>query len=365
MSSNNVQLEVSKVTATANLNELQDGTNLGSQYKAPNDKVVHTESMAFREETTGFAWASDSPEFHSIEPAKSPAIYAKTLESTLRQGLNAIKNDTQSVNSVFPVEFLPNRTDVPTPIIRHLFNDRTVVTATSGDWTKPQKATAMAGSEIMTEPANKAILLSYSIPLYDFKVESGFTHATLVGDMTNIIDNILKDINSKVAGQLADSKLVRKVDGGKLEGKLFDKGQDILDAITEATDSALGSEVNEYGLVIHEDLVKALVSVARRSGFGGEDGLEEMLGTDYCSYNGEDKGVFLMPKAFTGLSFAPPKVDNEWFTTILTRDTDRQAFVLEVIAKMYILNEASTQIKDGVHKADAILPVVTNITFTK
>ena len=58
------------------------------------------------------------------------------------------------------------------------------------------------------EPANKAILLSYSIPLYDFKVESGFTHATLVGDMNNIVDNILKDINAKVASQLADSKLV-------------------------------------------------------------------------------------------------------------------------------------------------------------
>ncbi|HDW3265988.1 TPA: hypothetical protein RMM65_002955 [Enterobacter ludwigii] len=93
--------------------------------------------------------------------------------------------------------------------------------------------------------------------------------------------------------------------------------------------------------------------------------IEEMLGTDFCSYNGEDKGVFLMPKAFTGLSFAPPKVDGEWFTTILTRDTDRQAFVLEIIGKLYILNEATTEIKDGIRKDAAVLPVVTNITFTK
>ncbi|WP_329486605.1 hypothetical protein [Citrobacter freundii] len=353
--SNNIQ-----INAATDLNKPVD-----EQFRAPNDKIVHSESMTFREEISSFAWASDSPEFNSIKAAKSPVVYAKTLESSLRIGLNGIKSDVESVNSVFPVKFLPNRTDVPTPIVRHLFNDRGAVVATNGDWSKPKKAVAMAGSEIFVEPANKAILLSYSIPLYDFKVESGFTHATLIGDMNNIVDNILKDINAKVASQLADSKLVRKVDGGKLEGKLFDKGQDVLDAITQATDSALGANVEDYGLVIHEDLVKALASVARRSGFGGEDGIEEMLGTDFCSYNGEDKGVFLMPKAFTGLSFAPPKVDGEWFTTILTRDTDRQAFVLEVIGKLYILNEATTEIKDGIRKDAAVLPVVTNITFTK
>lgn len=61
-----------------------------------------------------------------------------------------------------------------------------------------------------------------------------------------------------------------------------------------------------------------LSRLAAKQGFGGEDAIVDMLGTDIAYYNGEDRGVFMMAKRFTALSFGCFRHDGENITVVLS-----------------------------------------------
>lgn len=67
--------------------------------------------------------------------------------------LNGVLKDAQE-NIPFPVELLPTRNSLPTPIIAHTLADRSVVVPVRGG-TAPAVVTAAAGSEITVEPIEK------------------------------------------------------------------------------------------------------------------------------------------------------------------------------------------------------------------
>lgn len=91
----------------------------------------------------------------------------------------------------------------------------------------------------------------------------------------------------------------------------------------------------------------------------------DMLGTDIAYYNGEDKGVFMLAKRFTALSFGCFRHDGENITVVLSRDGNTQSHDLEILGKVFVVAEAATTVKMGTGSAAAVLPVVKRLSFTK
>ncbi|EEW5989882.1 TPA: hypothetical protein L6701_000618 [Escherichia coli] len=292
-----------------------------------------------------------------------PQVYALELAKLVKTMLNGVLKDAQE-NIPFPVELLPSRNSLPTPIIAHTLADRSVVVPVGGG-KAPVVVTAAAGSEITVEPIEKAILVSHQAKLWDSKSSTGFTVGTLQQDALNICENVVRTINAKMVDVLLTSKLLKTVDYPKLTGSLLPKAEAIVDALFESTESAYGSEVSSYGILAHESHMSALSRLAMKNGFGGEDAVKDMLGTDIAYYNGTDRGLFMLAKQFTCLSFGCLRHDGEHITVVLSRDGDSQSHDLEILGKVFVVAEAATTVKMKTGSAAAVLPVVKCLSFSK
>ncbi|MEY7271349.1 hypothetical protein [Citrobacter koseri] len=293
-----------------------------------------------------------------------PQVYALQLAKTVKAMLNGVLKSAQE-NIPFPVEVLPTRNSLPTPIIAHTLADRSVVVPVRGGGERPEAVTVPSGQEIVVEPIEQAILVSYQAKLWDQKSSTGFTQGTLQQDALNICDNVVRTINSRMVDVLESSKLLKTVAFPVLTGSLTAKADAIMDALYEHTESSFGSSVTDYGIIAHESHLKALSRLAAKQGFSGEDAIVDMLGTDIAYYNGEDKGVFMLAKRFTALSFGCFRHDGENITVVLSRDGDSQSHDLEILGKVFVVAEAATTIKMGTGSATAVLPVVKRLSFTK
>ncbi|END7441806.1 hypothetical protein ABMU06_003946, partial [Shigella flexneri] len=200
-----------------------------------------------------------------------PQVYALQLAKTVKAMLNGVLKDAQE-NIPFPVEVLPTRNSLPTPIIAHTLADRSVVVPVRGG-KRPEVVTAPSGTEITVEPIEQAILVSHQTKLWDQKSSTGFTRGTLQQDALNICDNVVRTINSKMVDVLESSKLLKTVELPALTGSLTAKADAIMDALYENTESSFGSEVSDYGIIAHESHLKALSRLAAKQGFGGEDAI--------------------------------------------------------------------------------------------
>lgn len=292
-----------------------------------------------------------------------PQVYALELAKLVKTMLNGVLKDAQE-NIPFPVELLPSRNSLPTPIIAHTLADRSVVVPVRGG-KAPAVVTAAAGSEITVEPIEKAILVSHQAKLWDSKSSTGFTVGTLQQDALNICENVVRTINAKMVDVLLTSKLLKTVDYPELTGSLLPKAEAIVDALFESTESAYGSEVSSYGILAHESHMSALSRLAMKNGFGGEDAVKDMLGTDIAYYNGTDRGLFMLAKQFTCLSFGCLRHDGEHVTVVLSRDGDSQSHDLEILGKVFVVAEAATTVKMKTGSAAAVLPVVKRLSFSK
>ncbi|WP_226950909.1 hypothetical protein [Rouxiella sp. S1S-2] len=290
-----------------------------------------------------------------------PQVYALSLAKMVKQMLNSVLTDA-TANIPFPVELLPTRNSWPTPIISHTLADRSVAVPVRGGG-KPEVVTAPSGSEITVEPIEKALLVSFQSKLWDAKVTTGYTSQTLHQDALNICENVVRSINSQMVDVLTTSKLLKSVTHTPLTGSLSDKAETIMDALFENTESSLGSQVSDYGIIAHESQLKALGRLAAKQGFGGDEAIKDMLGTDLAYYNGADRGVFMMAKGFTALSFGCLRHDGEHVSVVLSRDGDAQAHDLEVLGKVFVVAEAATSVVMGGGVKPAVLPVVKRIQF--
>lgn len=291
-----------------------------------------------------------------------PQVYAYSLAKLVKTMLNSVLREAEE-NIPFPVELLPARNSLPTPIIAHTLADRSVLVPVRGG-KPPEVVTAPAGSEITVEPIEQAIMVSHITKVWDHKTATGYTQGTLQQDAVNISESVVRTINAKMVETLESSKLLKTVTAPALSGTLTQKADAIMDALYENTESSFGSQVTDYGVIVHESHLKALSRLAAKQGFSGEDAIKDMLGTDLAYYNGEDRGVFMLAKGFTALSFGCFRHDGEHITVVLSRDGDSQSHSLEIFGKVFVVAEAATTIKMGEGVKPAVLPVVKRIKFT-
>lgn len=293
--------------------------------------------------------------------------------STIGDSTSILKNEQGDRPAVFTQERQPEvtiadqpatRNSLPTPIIAHTLADRSVVVPVRGG-KRPEVVTVPSGQEIVVEPIEQAILISEQTKLWDAKASTGFTQGTLQQDAMNICENVVRTINARMVDVLESSKLLKTVELPVLTGSLTAKADTIMDALYESTESSFGAEVSDYGIIAHESQLKALSRLAAKQGFSGEDAIVDMLGTDIAYYNGEDKGVFMLAKRFTALSFGCFRHDGENITVVLSRDGDTQSHSLEILGKVFVVAEAATTVKLDTGAATAVLPVVKRLKFTK
>lgn len=147
-----------------------------------------------------------------------PQVYALQLAKTVKAMLNGVLKDAQE-NIPFPVEVLPTRNSLPTPIIAHTLADRSVVVPVHGG-KRPEVVTVPSGQEIVVEPIEQAILISEQTKLWDAKSSTGFTQGTLQQDAMNICENVVRTINARMVDVLESSKLLKTVELPVLTGSL-------------------------------------------------------------------------------------------------------------------------------------------------
>ncbi|MCV5778221.1 hypothetical protein OFN45_28280, partial [Escherichia coli] len=109
-----------------------------------------------------------------------PQVYAFELAKLVKTMLNVVLKSAQE-NIPFPVEVLPTRNSLPTPIIAHTLADRSVVVPVRGG-KRPEVVTVPSGQEIVVEPIEQAILISEQTRRWDVRSSPGFTPGTLQQD---------------------------------------------------------------------------------------------------------------------------------------------------------------------------------------
>ncbi|MGP2686350.1 hypothetical protein [Serratia marcescens] len=323
-------------------------------YEAPQDLQVS--NLSNMNSTVVIADAGDT-----LAGANTSHDYAIALEESLRTSLNSDDNQA-AANEVFPTEWLPTKQDQPTPVQASLLEDRSAWLSLHGDWSKPEKGELLAGTEIFSLPADKALLVSHHFHVTDFAMMAGWTSAALEQHLTQIHVALQSAINSKLVDVLLTSSAMRTTEQEKPSGKPREMAEDLLDVITMSLDPSVGNEVSAYGYLVHADMYRALTRAAHRAGL--ED-VDDLLGTHVRYYGGEDRGVFALPKMFSAIAFSPLDKDGEWFSVKRTRIPQRQAWSFEILARAYVMTEATAKVKDGEHMAtvDAKFPIVTRIKW--
>lgn len=294
----------------------------------------------------------------------------------LEESLNATFNDgefQQVVNEhVFPSEFRPFGTE-PTPIRAHLLENRTVRFKKDGKFdplTDAPTAEAVKGSSVMVTPVldkstNKSgLLVSASTVVSDFDMMGGWTHGSLSQSVNNMIDQFNRKTFAAIAEVLADTADLQTIEYTKLSGKPQDQAEDVLDALALNLPTHLGSSLDRFALMVPVKLEAVLERAAQKA---GHEDLSELLGCTVCPYDGEDTGVYLLPKGFASISFRSTQ-EGDTVKVIVTREPSKAAFNVELLSVIDVMAIGTVRVKQGTNfdfEADASFPLVHRIQFTK
>lgn len=294
----------------------------------------------------------------------------------LEESLNATFNDgefQQVVNEhVFPSEFRPFGTE-PTPIRAHLMENRTVRFKKNGKFdpsTDAPTAEAVKGSSVMVTPVldkstNKSgLLVSASTVVSDFDMMGGWTHGSLSQSVDNMIDQFNRKTFAAIAEVLADTPDLQTIEYAKLSGKPQDQAEDVLDALALNLPTHLGSSLDRFALMVPVKLEAVLERAAQKA---GHEDLSELLGCTVCPYDGEDTGVYLLPKGFASISFRSTQ-EGDTVKVIVTREPSKAAFNVELLSVIDVMATGTVRVKQGDNfdfEADASFPLVHRIQFTE
>jgi len=122
--------------------------------------------------------------------------------------------------------------------------------------------------------------------------------------------------------------------------------------------------MDHFAIMVPAKLEAVLERAAQKA---GNSDLSELIGCTVCPYDGEDRGIFILPKDFASISFRTTK-DDDVVNVILTRDSGRSGFNLELISVVDVMATGTVKVKQAGYmevEADASFPLVHRITFTK
>jgi len=308
----------------------------------------------------------------NLPGGNSSADYALALEESLHATFNDGEFAHTVSEQIFPCEFRPFGTD-PTPIRAHLFEDRSVRFLHNGKFNPSEDAPtakAVAGSTVMVSPvlnptSNKSgVMVSAVTHISDFEMMGGWTHGALTQSVSNMMYQYNRKMFTAIADVLADTPDLQTIAYTKLSGKPQDQAEDVLDALALNLPTHLGGTMDHFAIMVPAKLEAVLERAAQKA---GHSNLSELIGCTVCPYDGEDRGVFILPKDFASISFRSTK-DGDTVNVILTRDSGRSGFNLELISVVDVMATGTVKVKQAAHmdiEADASFPLVHRIVFTQ
>lgn len=296
--------------------------------------------------------------------ATDPVVYAQALYEAAEDHLNSQEWRDQ-MNQAFPSEVRPYGAQPTAPQVA-LMEDRSVTfdPRKTYDGRTVTQGAAVAGSLISMEAPEVGILVSARVSILDHTVQFGFTE----NSMAQTGEKLLSDLELTMAGKIAESlegqPSVSKVYAGPLSaGSASAKAEEILDHIAVYLDTFWGRDVSEFGVLIPVSLSPILTRAAQRAGL---QSISELVGTHVQVYNGQDRGIFMVPKQFAMLSFREDKNGNVWRIE-LSRNSSTLSWDLEVMAVVDVMATAVVEVKLGGTEWETIpvaLPIIKQIVLS-
>lgn len=289
----------------------------------------------------------------NLPGGNSSADYALALEESLNATFNDGEFESVVREHIFPCEFRPFGTD-PTPIRTHLFGDRTVRFMHNGAFNPSEDAPtakAIAGSAVVVSPVlnpetNKSgVMVSAATHISDFDMMGGWTHGSLAQSVDNMIYQYNRKMFTAMADVLAGTPDLQTIEYAKLSGKPQDQAEDVLDALSLNLPTHLGGTMDHFAIMVPAKLEAVLERAAQKA---GNSDLAELIGCTVCPYDGEDRGVFILPKDFASISFRTTK-DGDVVNVILTRDSGRSGFNLELVSVVDVMATGTVKVKKDAH----------------
>ena len=286
------------------------------------------------------------------------SAYAEAFAGSLDDSLND-PEFIHRLNECLGAEARPYRTE-PTPLMLASLADNSVKfkpTSIYNETKDKPKTTVKFGEMITVDKAQSAVMFNHSVRLYDIHMEtSGFTYFSLQQAIEQALVDIVSNMASHSAELLDTAGLTEKVTVEKPTGKPMDIAEDIIDLLAVNMKTAYGSGMSDYTLLIPTSLEPILDRAAQRAGV--ED-TEALFGCSVLPYSGADRGLFLVPRRFTMLSFRTAST-GDIFPVSMSRDAARSAWVIEARGVLDIVADAKAEDKDGV---EVKLPVIVQMVW--
>jgi hypothetical protein len=124
----------------------------------------------------------------------------------------------------------------------------------------------------------------------------------------------------------------------------------------------VGTSLEDFVVLLPVSLVAVLERAAQRAGKGS---LQDLIGASVQPYSGPDKGLFLLPKLFTSLSYREDRNGDIWRIEA-TRNGNNLCWDLEIMTTVDIVANGKVRVKltaDGLQTEAVAFPMITNITF--
>lgn len=312
------------------------------QYKKPDS--VYTQSI-----TTAHGQTTTQATFHTSDiradqmAATDPAVYAQAMYEAADEHLNG-EEWRENMNTAFPSEVRPFGSQPTAPQVA-LMEDRSVTfdPRQTYDGRTVGKGSASAGSLVSMEAPEVGILVSGRVSIFDHTVQFGFTERSMEQTGEKLLGDLELTLAGKIAESLEGQPSVTTAYVGSLSGSPAAQAEDLLDILATHLDTYWGRDVSEFGVLIPVALRPMLNRAAQRAGL--ED-IDELVGTRVQVYSGDDRGIFMVPKAFALLSFREDQNGDVWRIE-LSRNASTQSWDLEVSAVVDVMATAMVEVKLG------------------
>jgi len=297
------------------------------------------------------------------QAATDVSVYVEALVEAAEEYLNGDEWREAAMEAT-PCEFRPAGSEATGQQIITMA-DRSVTFDPRKNWDNQtvEKGEVLAGSVIFTEATDTALVISHRATILDHNIQAGFT----VQSMEQTADKMMRDIEysaaGKVAAILATALSTESVSEVKPTGKPMEIAEELIDLMTTHVNQTVGTSLSDFVVLLPVSLVAVLERAAQRA---GQDSIEDLIGAGVQPYTGTDRGIFMLPKLFTSLSYRERQDGNIWRIEA-TRNPNAQGWDLEIMAMVDIIANGMVKVKlttDGLQTVQVPFPLVTRIVLS-
>ncbi|WP_420299299.1 hypothetical protein [Edwardsiella tarda] len=241
---------------------------------------------------------------------------------------------------------------VPTNIIVPTLADRTVTFKLKGQPNKPVVSTHRAGTMVISKPAESGIMFSWRHDKFDSECYGSVTELTLRQEL----ETMLEAMDSAMISNLVKYLQQEQAEGSNIVVTYpaitadSSRLRDIADAIDEqvaeirAKMVSLGTRSEDWCIGLSVKAYAAMEFIAKRS---DAHSVEAYLGCPVAIFNADQADAiegYLVPRRHVVASFAEQS-DGVVFNAIVTRDGNKQASTLELMASCHLVCAGFTSLE--------------------